>query len=120
VFFKQRFEYKSLYISRNVHPNMVMIVLQNLITTPLYKDLNVTIHHQWASFFTLHMDSESHILNCNDASFDNSNSNIEKLHCIPIDSMIYNFLEVPKIMDYEKYIYITLYILLPQVNIFTL
>jgi hypothetical protein len=41
----------------NVHPNMVMVVLQDLIETPFNKDLNVTIHHQWASLFTLHMNS---------------------------------------------------------------
>ncbi len=29
----------------NVCPNMVMVTLRDLIETPLYKDLNVTIHH---------------------------------------------------------------------------
>ncbi len=28
----------------NVHANMMMVVLRNLIETPLYKDLNVIIH----------------------------------------------------------------------------
>jgi len=46
-----------------------MIVWQDLIEKPLYKDLNVTIHHQWISLFTLHMDLESQILNFIDASF---------------------------------------------------
>jgi hypothetical protein len=32
-------------MSKNVHPNM-MVFLRDLIETPLYKDLNVTIHHQ--------------------------------------------------------------------------
>jgi hypothetical protein len=32
-------------MSANVHSNMVMIALQDLIETPLYKILNVTIHH---------------------------------------------------------------------------
>jgi hypothetical protein len=44
-------------MSKNVHPNMVMVALQDLIETSLYKDLNVTIHHQCASLFTLHMNS---------------------------------------------------------------
>jgi rRNA pseudouridine-1189 N-methylase Emg1 (Nep1/Mra1 family) len=43
---------------RNVHPNIVMVALQNLIETPIYKDLNVNIHHQWASLFALHMNSK--------------------------------------------------------------
>jgi hypothetical protein len=43
----------------NVHSNMVMIALQDLFETTLYKYLNVTIHHQWASLFALDMDLES-------------------------------------------------------------
>ncbi len=46
VFLKWHFEYKSLYILGNVFLNKVVITLQDLIETPLYKDLNVTIHHQ--------------------------------------------------------------------------
>ncbi len=67
VFLKWWLEYKS----RNVHPNMVMIASQDLIGTPLYKNLNVITHHQWASLFTLHMDLKFQILNFSDASFDN-------------------------------------------------
>jgi hypothetical protein len=71
VFFKQRIKYKSPYT------NMVMFILQNLIKAPLYKNLNVTIHHQWASLFALHMNLESQIP-YNNASFDNFDSNNEK------------------------------------------
>jgi hypothetical protein len=39
----------------NVCPKMVMIALRELIETPLYKDLNVTIHYQWKRLFNLHM-----------------------------------------------------------------
>jgi hypothetical protein len=46
-------------MSKHVCPNKVMIVLRDLIETQLYKDLNVTIHYQWASLFTLHVDLES-------------------------------------------------------------
>jgi hypothetical protein len=46
VFLKQCLEYKSFYMLGNVRPNMVMVNLQDLIETPLYKDLNVNIHHQ--------------------------------------------------------------------------
>jgi hypothetical protein len=49
-------------MSRNVHANMVMVVLRNLIETPLYKDLNVIIHHQWVGLFPLHMNSEFHLI----------------------------------------------------------
>jgi hypothetical protein len=57
VFLKIHLEYKSLYMSGNVHPNMVMVSLRELIEMPLYKYLNVNIHHQWTSLFVLHMNS---------------------------------------------------------------
>jgi hypothetical protein len=115
VFLKQRFKYKSLYMSGNVCPNMVMVALKNLIETPLYKHLNVTIHHQWASLFALHMNSKPQIPTYNNASFDNFNFDNEKIHCTPTNSMIHNFLNVPKIMDYENTIYC-----ITQIKIFTL
>jgi hypothetical protein len=52
------------------------------------------------------MDSQSQILNFYDASYDKSNSNNEELYCTPIDSMIHNFLESPKTMDYDNIMYI--------------
>jgi hypothetical protein len=90
---------------KNVCPNMVMGTLQDLIETPLYKDLNVNIHHQWVSLFTLHINLGSQIPTYNNASSDNYDSNNEKKHCTPIDSMTHNFLNVLKIMDYENTIY---------------
>jgi hypothetical protein len=89
----------------NVCPNMVMDVLQNLIKTPLYKYLNIAIHHQWANLFALHMNLEYQIPIYNIASSDNFDSNNEGIHCTPTYSMIHNFLYVPKIMDYENTIY---------------
>jgi hypothetical protein len=73
--------------------------------TPLYKDFNVTIHYQWASLFTLHVDSKSQIFNSSDVAFDNFDFNNEKFHCTPINLMIHNFLKAPKIIDYENSIY---------------
>jgi len=57
VFLKICLEYKSPYMSKNVCPNMAMVALRYLIETPLYKYLNVSIHHQWVSLFALHMNS---------------------------------------------------------------
>jgi hypothetical protein len=51
------------------------------------------------------MDSQSQNLNFNDASYDNSNFDNEELYCTPIESMIHNFLEAPKTMDYENRMY---------------
>jgi hypothetical protein len=51
------------------------------------------------------MDSESQVFNFNDASFDNSDFDSEELQCTPTNLTIHNFLDVPKIMDYENNIY---------------
>jgi hypothetical protein len=51
------------------------------------------------------MNSQSQILNFSDASYENSNSNNEKLYYTPIKSMIHKFLEAPKIMDYDNTMY---------------
>jgi hypothetical protein len=56
-----------------------MVTLQNLIETPLYKDLNVTIHHQWASLCVLCMNSEFQIFIYNNASSDNFDFDSEKI-----------------------------------------
>ncbi len=46
-----------------------MVILQNLIEIPLYKNLNITIPNQWASLFDLHMNSNFQIPIYNNASF---------------------------------------------------
>jgi hypothetical protein len=51
------------------------------------------------------MDSQSQFFNFNDASYDNFDFNSEELYCTPIDLMTHNFLEAPKIMDYENTMY---------------
>jgi hypothetical protein len=61
-------------------------------------------------FFSLHRNLESQIFNYNNASFNFNNEG----HYVQIDSMIHNFLDALKIMDYENIIY-----LLPQVKTFT-
>ncbi len=81
---------------------MVMVVLWNLIETLLYKDLNVTIHHQWASLFALHMNSKFQICTYDNASSDNFDSNNEKIHYTLTYSMTHNFLDAPKVMDSEN------------------
>jgi hypothetical protein len=43
----------------------------DLIKTPFYKDLNVTIHHQWTSLFILHLNLESQTHSYDMSSFDN-------------------------------------------------
>jgi hypothetical protein len=51
------------------------------------------------------MNSKSQILTHYHASSDNSNSNNEKIHFTRTDSMIHIFLNAPKIMDDENFMY---------------
>jgi hypothetical protein len=94
----------------------VIVTLQNLIETPLYKKLNLTIHHQLESLFALHINSNFEIPTYNNARFDNFEFDNEKMPHTPTNLMIHNFLDVPKIMDYEN---ITIYFV-AQVKTFTL
>ncbi len=67
--------------------------------------MNVTIHHQWVSLFALHMNLKSQILTYNNISFDNFDFDNEKIYCTPTNSMIHDFLNASKVMDYENTIY---------------
>ncbi len=51
------------------------------------------------------MNSNYQTLTCNNSSSDNSNFNNERIHCTPTYSIIHNFLDVAKIMEYENIIY---------------
>jgi len=51
------------------------------------------------------MNSKSQILTYNNISFDNFDFDNEKIHCTPTKSMIHEFLNAQKIMDYENIIY---------------
>jgi hypothetical protein len=51
------------------------------------------------------MNLESQISTYNNASSNNFDFDNEKLHCTPTNSMIHNFLDVLKIMDYENTVY---------------
>ncbi len=53
--------------------------------------MNVSIHHQWASLFALHMNLESQLPTYNNASSDNFDSNNEEIHCTLTNSMIHIF-----------------------------
>jgi hypothetical protein len=46
-------EYKSPYSIVNVHLNLIMIALHDLLNILLYKDSSISIHPQWFDMFTL-------------------------------------------------------------------
>ncbi len=50
---KRWMEYKWPYLTSNVHPNLIMTILQDLLNTALYKDFNISLHPQWLDMFTL-------------------------------------------------------------------
>jgi hypothetical protein len=95
VFLKRQFEYKSPYMPRNVCPNLVMLALKDLISTPLYSNLNVTINPQWKKLFSLHTTLSNQTNDQNISSFDDYDSkNKNHVICAPTNSMIHNFLDV--------------------------
>jgi hypothetical protein len=77
----------------NVHLNLAMLALKDLISTPLYSNLNVTIYTQWSNLFSMHttlynQTNDKNILSCDDSNLENE----DRVTCAPIDSMINNFL----------------------------
>jgi hypothetical protein len=93
-------------MSGNVSPNLVMLALKDLISTPLYSNLNVTIHLQWSSLFFMHTTLSNQTNDQNISSFDDFDfENEDHVTCAPINSMIHNFLDASKINDYENIIY---------------
>jgi hypothetical protein len=70
VFLKRRLEYKLPYMFRNVCPNLVMLALKDLISTPLYSNLNVAINLQWNSLFSMHTNLFNQTNEQNISSFD--------------------------------------------------
>ncbi len=107
VFLKWRLEYKSFYMFKNLRRNLVMLALKDLISTPLYSNVNVTINLQWNSLFFMHTTLYNQTNDQNISSFDDYDSkNEDHIIYAPIKSMIQSyFLDVSKIDDYEKIIY---------------
>jgi hypothetical protein len=40
-------EYKSPYLTNNVCLNFIMLVLLDILNTPLYENSGITIHSHW-------------------------------------------------------------------------
>jgi hypothetical protein len=55
ILLKHLLEYKSSYMSQNVCPNYIMLILKDLLKTPLCKDLNVTVSRDWKGLFNMHI-----------------------------------------------------------------
>jgi hypothetical protein len=99
----------------NVRLNLVILTLKDLISTPLYSNLNVTIHHRGNNLFSMqttlsNQTNDQIISSSNDFDFENEDHVI----CAPIDSMVtFQMFQKLKIMK-------MLYILLLQIKIFIL
>ncbi len=89
VFLRQWLEYKSPYMSGNVRPNLIMLSLKHLISTPLYSNLNVTIHPQWNNLFSMQTTLSNQTNDQNISSYNVFDSeNEDHVICAPIDSTI--------------------------------
>jgi hypothetical protein len=71
VFLKWCLEYKVPHILRIFFQIWWIVFMWDLIKIPFYKDLNVTIHHQWTNLFILHLNSWSQTHSYDMSSFDN-------------------------------------------------
>jgi hypothetical protein len=94
-------------MSRNVHPNLVMLAQKDLILSPLYSNLNVVMDLQWNNLFSMHTTLSNQTNDQNISSFDDFDfENENHVICAPTNSMIHNFLDACfKINDYKNVIY---------------
>jgi hypothetical protein len=72
-----------------------MLALKDLISTPLYSNLNVTINPQSNTLFSMLTTLSNQTNDQNISSFDDYDSeNKNHLICAPTNSMIHSFLHV--------------------------
>jgi hypothetical protein len=102
VYLKRKLEYKSIYMSGFVRPNIVMKALFDLCKTPLYENANISIKEDWKDV----MDSlinDDNILNKKDETTLNepiSFDGFEEVKDIEgTDTLIQNILEPENIID---------------------
>jgi hypothetical protein len=70
-------EYKSPYLTSNVHLNLIMLALHDVLNTPLYENFGIIIHPRWFDMFTLSMQTNTSV-SCDiddDESCDHNNEN---------------------------------------------
>ncbi len=70
-------EYKSPYLISNVCLNLIMLALHDLLNTPLYENVGITIHPRCLDMFTLLMRTNTNV-SCDvddDESCDHNNEN---------------------------------------------
>jgi hypothetical protein len=101
VVIKRRLQYKYLFMSDNVRPNMIMLALKDLLNTPLYKELDVKIHHAWDSLFRIHVNikTEENFIDDIDVIKDSFEEDVEQ---VSTDTMIHYVLDSDRINDYDK------------------
>jgi hypothetical protein len=84
-----------------------MLRQKDLISTPLYSNLNVTMDLQWNNLFSMHttlfnQTNDQHISSFDDSNFENETHVI----CAPTNSMMHNNLDACfKTNEYENVIY---------------
>ncbi len=96
-------EYNSRYLTSNVHPNLIMLVLHDFLNTP-YENSKITINPCWFDMFTLSMQTNINVF-CDvhdDESFDHNNEVRfeEEQEDILTNTMVQNMLSSEQIYDY--------------------
>jgi hypothetical protein len=102
VYLKRKLEYKSIYMSGFVRPNIVMKALNDLCKTPLYKDANVYIKQDWKDIMDSSMNEVPTSNNKNEHISEGliSSDGFEEIHDDQgTDTLIQNILEPEQIFD---------------------
>jgi hypothetical protein len=58
IILKCRLEYKSPYLSRNIKPNQMMLALRNLMKTPSYINVKISMKPMWEDMFNIAKDQQ--------------------------------------------------------------
>ncbi len=101
---KRKMEYKSPYLTCNVHPNLIMLALHDLFNTPLYENVGITIHLHLLDMSTSSMQTNTNV-SCDvddDESCDHNNEDKfeEEQEDILTYTMMQNILSSKQIYDY--------------------
>jgi hypothetical protein len=106
---KRRLEYKSPYLLGNIWSNQVMVVLKDLVKTPLYINVKISVRPMWEDMFNIAktQQSKNHLNTLQETKL-NMEQSLDKFKEITkklaINTLVQNFLLPDQIMNDENII----------------
>jgi hypothetical protein len=106
---KRRLEYKSPYLLGNIWPNQVMVVLRDLVKTPLYINVKISVRPMWEDMFNIAktQQSKNHLNTLQETKLNMEQSSDkfkEITKKLAINTLVQNFLLPDQIMNDENII----------------